>query len=346
MSTAANITTALRALLLPIPIWMLYQQTSAWTIVALAAFVLVGFTDVLDGIVARRFGSDALGQALDGLVDRIFLVAVYVSFGDLGIIPRSAALIILLRELAMRSFRGWLLARGIPEQASFLGKLKTTTEFAGAGFVLLLRILGEHPVAPWLLALPPGAALIGWTVSAVRGRKAGPWASWGFGFMGFVWLARWLAGVDGAVMAIMTLVVGIALLTALRAIGNAGPTLREEWRHPSASMVLGFGARVLVPGLYLLLIGRSELLTLVAGIVVGSELTIAGIENVLAGRAEPARPSLVRFAWLALGIGVTLAWPQPVDGVAVVLAFAVALIVTELLATITLFQQLRHQLAA
>jgi len=345
MSTAANMTTALRALLLPIPIWMLYQQTSFWTSLALAAFVVVGLTDVLDGIVARRFGSDALGRALDGIVDRIFLVAVYVSFSDLGIIPRSAALILLLRELAMRSFRGWLTVRGIPEQASFLGKLKTTTEFAGAGFVLLLRILGEHPLAPWLLALPPGMALVYWIVSTMRGRRSGPWASWGSAFMGFVWLVRWVAGTEGAVIAIMTMVVGIALLSAAQALWRARRELMEELRRSPASLAVGAAARVFIPGLYLLLIGRSELLTLVAGVVVGSELTIAGIDNVLAGLAEPVHQTAVRFAWLAIGIGVLLSWPTPVERELVVLVIGLLLIVTELLATATRFRRMQHRLA-
>ena len=70
MKIRANHLTILRIILLPLPYFLIYGDIRA-RIAALAAFTLIGFTDYLDGLLARRDGSTPLGKLLDPLADKI-----------------------------------------------------------------------------------------------------------------------------------------------------------------------------------------------------------------------------------------------------------------------------------
>jgi len=73
-------------MLLVVPVaWLLaageYQLT-------LWLFAFAGFTDGLDGFLAKRFGwMSELGRILDPLADKILLVSVFITLAVLGVVP-------------------------------------------------------------------------------------------------------------------------------------------------------------------------------------------------------------------------------------------------------------------
>src|SRR5712692_10736295 len=71
--TTANQLTILRIIFVPVFIILLAYHEIGW---ALSTFVAAGITDVLDGIIARRFGQKtSIGAALDPLADKLMMTS-------------------------------------------------------------------------------------------------------------------------------------------------------------------------------------------------------------------------------------------------------------------------------
>src|SRR5438093_7894203 len=71
--TTANQLTILRIVFVPIFIILLAYHEIGW---ALGTFVAAGITDVLDGVIARRFGQKtSIGAVLDPLADKLLMTA-------------------------------------------------------------------------------------------------------------------------------------------------------------------------------------------------------------------------------------------------------------------------------
>ncbi len=72
-----NLLTLLRILLVPIVVWAIAQKQME---IALAAFVVAGVTDAVDGYIAKHFNQQTeLGAYLDPLADKALIVSIYVS---------------------------------------------------------------------------------------------------------------------------------------------------------------------------------------------------------------------------------------------------------------------------
>lgn len=74
--TSANYLTILRVLLVPVIVLLILYGQLRW---ALAAFLLAGFTDLMDGLIARRFNQmSELGALLDPIADKLLLVSAFL----------------------------------------------------------------------------------------------------------------------------------------------------------------------------------------------------------------------------------------------------------------------------
>ena len=127
-------------------------------LVQLAAVVsLAGLSDLIDGAVARRFGSSTrLGGGLDPVVDGVFFGAVAIGLAIGGAYPWWLALVVIVRyALPAAAGTALVLARRRPKlEHTPLGQVSTTLIGVLLGGLALLRGLG----------LPTGALL---TVSEV-----------------------------------------------------------------------------------------------------------------------------------------------------------------------------------
>ena len=100
--TTANQLTILRIVFVPVFIILLAYRELGW---ALGVFVLAGISDVLDGIIARRFGQKtSIGAALDPLADKLLmttsiLILALPQMGFQNTIPRWLMIIIIFRDL-------------------------------------------------------------------------------------------------------------------------------------------------------------------------------------------------------------------------------------------------------
>jgi cardiolipin synthase len=135
--TLANRLTVLRILMTPaITILLLYNYMAA----ALAAFVLAGITDGLDGFVARRKSQrTALGMVLDPLADKLLLMSAVVALTILRELPRWFTIIIVSRDLMLigGSILLYMFLGKMAMPPSWLGKCTTVFQIATVLLVML-----------------------------------------------------------------------------------------------------------------------------------------------------------------------------------------------------------------
>ena len=123
--TVPNILSFTRIASIPIFSWLsANERTRLWGILL---FAVVVSTDWVDGYVARRTGQvSELGRILDPVADRLAIGAGLLTFAISGIFPFWAALLILLRDVAILLGGAVLLwGRDIRVEVRWIGKIAT-----------------------------------------------------------------------------------------------------------------------------------------------------------------------------------------------------------------------------
>lgn len=94
-----NIITAFRFLLVaPVVVLLLQGRFAA----ALVVFGVAGFSDALDGFLAKHYGwQSRLGGLMDPLADKLLLVSSFITLGWLGWIPLWLVALVILRDLVI-----------------------------------------------------------------------------------------------------------------------------------------------------------------------------------------------------------------------------------------------------
>jgi CDP-diacylglycerol---glycerol-3-phosphate 3-phosphatidyltransferase len=134
-----NVISVIRMLLIPVIVWLVLQETEAAAWVAVALYVVGGFSDGLDGYLARRHDmKTATGAWLDPLSDKFFVVIPAVFLSVVGEFPWWATVAFAAREIAVSLLR-WQLDRrgGVSMPASFWAKAKTVTQLSAVGLAMM-----------------------------------------------------------------------------------------------------------------------------------------------------------------------------------------------------------------
>ncbi len=163
--TIPNALSALRLLVgVPLFAWLLWHRQDGAAVIVLA---IGGVTDWLDGFLARRLNQRSrLGQLLDPVADRLYILATVVGMAGRGIIPWWLVVLLVARDVVLALLVPALRTRGFTSlPVHVIGKAAT--------FALLyafpLVLLGSGPeswrvaflVVGWACALW-GAALYWW----------------------------------------------------------------------------------------------------------------------------------------------------------------------------------------
>ena len=156
MMLLPNILTLSRIFAVPLLVALLWPAETGheWQIGYLAAFALyclMGITDYFDGYLARAQGTvSRLGVFLDPIADKIMIGAVILILCANRNIQGPhivAALIILLREIAVSGLREFLAGLRISVPVSNLAKWKTTFQLVSLGGLILA---GALPHLGWV----------------------------------------------------------------------------------------------------------------------------------------------------------------------------------------------------
>ena len=123
--TIPNILTLLRALGIPLFLWLfLWQNNSTWSFIVLA---IGAATDYLDGKIARALHQEsALGAAMDPTIDRAYIAATVVALAYRHFIPSWLVGILIARDIWMVGALAVKRSRtGEVFTVTFLGKAAT-----------------------------------------------------------------------------------------------------------------------------------------------------------------------------------------------------------------------------
>jgi len=106
---------------------------------------LAGFSDMLDGWWARRFGpATPTGAVVDPVTDKLFVLSVVVTLVVTRVLPVTSVLLLSTREIGELPLLFWFLvshkvraARATKAAANLPGKLATAFQFATVAAALL-----------------------------------------------------------------------------------------------------------------------------------------------------------------------------------------------------------------
>ena len=101
-------------------------------------FLIASLTDWLDGYFARKYNLITnMGKFLDPLADKLLVSAAFILLVELQLAPAWIVIFIISREFAVTGFRLVAAGEGVVLAASNMGKLKTVSQIAAIGFLLL-----------------------------------------------------------------------------------------------------------------------------------------------------------------------------------------------------------------
>ena len=85
--TIPNILTAIRILLTPVFLLLIFSESWYCKILALLVFTIASLTDFFDGRIARRHKTiSSLGRFMDPLADKLLVSSALISFVILGMV--------------------------------------------------------------------------------------------------------------------------------------------------------------------------------------------------------------------------------------------------------------------
>jgi len=123
--TIPNALSVLRLLGVPLFLWLVLGPEA--DVLAVLLLMVSGFTDWLDGYLARRLNQmSKLGEILDPVADRLYILAVVIGLAMRDIIPWWVALILPARDAFLWCLVPFLRTRGYSAlPVHFLGKAAT-----------------------------------------------------------------------------------------------------------------------------------------------------------------------------------------------------------------------------
>src|SRR5580693_146457 len=138
--TAPNQLTLLRMVFVPFIVIELVEGRYFW---ALVLFVIAGFSDGLDGFLARHLHQQTLlGQYLDPIADKLLLSTMFLSLSIMHKIPWRYTVMVFSRDISILAASSVLYAiAGLRDfRPSVFGKANTFSQIAAVFFVLMFEV--------------------------------------------------------------------------------------------------------------------------------------------------------------------------------------------------------------
>lgn len=165
-----NKLTILRVIMIPFFVLFLLLEggTNAnYRWIAAAIFIVASFTDLLDGMIARKYGLVTnFGKFMDPLADKLLVCSGLICFTALNQLSAWVVIVIISREFIISGFRLVASDNGIVIAASKSGKFKTASQMI-MSVLLMVNIPLLTPVTVvfvWLAVILTIVSLIDYIV--------------------------------------------------------------------------------------------------------------------------------------------------------------------------------------
>jgi CDP-diacylglycerol--glycerol-3-phosphate 3-phosphatidyltransferase len=126
----------------------LFSRGTAAKTIALLVFAFASLTDYLDGRIARETGQITnFGKLMDPIADKILVLAAFMAFVEMRIIPAWMVVIIIFREVAITGLRIAALTKNRVIPSDDGGRHKTVSQMLAIFAILLFIIFKEGGTA-------------------------------------------------------------------------------------------------------------------------------------------------------------------------------------------------------
>ena len=175
-----NKLTILRIILIPVFVASFYLKTEYMKEIAVIVFILASITDVLDGLIARKYNLvSTFGKLMDPVADKLLTFTAFIMLMHIGLISPLATIIVMARELLVSGIRMVSVEGGMVIAASVWGKLKTISQCVAIIFILLWERIAfiAFPLDKALLWLSVGITIwsgIDYVAKYIKGRHLDP----------------------------------------------------------------------------------------------------------------------------------------------------------------------------
>lgn len=309
----ANQVTLARLIPMPLLSWLIYQggelgydhnvyKHNVYMTSALIAGTVIGCTDWVDGLLARKYGPTVLGGLLDPIADKIFIAFAYTPFvdGRSPLLPWWTVALMFQREFFVTALRSAYEQRSLTLKTSYLAKAKTWTQMQGIGLMLLFPLVEDQRFLTWVLLIGVIAPLIAMAVLYVVRRKL--WRG------ALVMSASFLpilpfhlhGDLQLTITAIMFYILAITWISGIDYLVVGWRQLRGRGDFSRADAVRLIGALALPMLLYRVLVGPAPAWPIF--LILATELAVGGLDNLLSHHRRATKA----LAWGSRVLGVCI----------------------------------------
>ena len=132
-----NALTIVRFILIP---FIVYYILTGQYIAGFVILTVSGLTDILDGVIARKFNFITnFGKLIDPLADKATQIAVLASLTFKGIVPLWILMIVFIKEIVMVAGASFLYGKKLVVSSRWYGKLATVLFYIAIVFSLFIK---------------------------------------------------------------------------------------------------------------------------------------------------------------------------------------------------------------
>ncbi|HET7502170.1 MAG TPA: CDP-alcohol phosphatidyltransferase family protein [Kofleriaceae bacterium] len=314
----ANQVTLARLIPMPVLAWLIYEgaeqgyRGNAYMWSALAAGTVIGCTDWVDGLLARKYGPTVLGGLLDPIADKIFNAFAYTPFVDGAhpLVPWWMVALMFQREFFITALRSAYEQRDLTLKTSYLAKVKTWSQMQGIGVMLLFPLVENQSFLTGLLIAGVASPLVAMVGLWIVRRKVWRGAFVMSGSFVPVLVSHVLGGPRAAIWAIIIMVVALTWISGVDYLVVGWKQLRGRGDFSRADFVRLVGALALPMLLYKELVGPGPAWPIFA--ILAFELAVGGLDNLMSHhrRATKALAWGGRVLGVCALIGAAIRWPD------------------------------------
>ncbi|MCL2094734.1 CDP-alcohol phosphatidyltransferase family protein [Candidatus Saccharibacteria bacterium] len=127
-------------------------------------WLIIGATDKLDGVLARRLGKSRFGETIDEQADKICILLGFAIIGVMGLVSWMFLVPMVAREVLVTLLRVRMRDKGsnVINSAAWMGKAKAVGQYLLVGVAIM-------PTTSWQGSLVLSVAAVTLTLSVVSG---------------------------------------------------------------------------------------------------------------------------------------------------------------------------------